>query len=177
MVLERKNLWAPWRMKYIRGLKEKHACFICHDLENPNEDEKNYVLWRGEHCLVMFNKFPYNNGHLLVAPNRHIAGLNEASDAEMAEMMAFIRECQKALDSAISPEGFNVGMNFGRCAGAGLPEHMHIHIVPRWNGDTNYMHVCSDTDVISQSMDELYGLLKKVSIEKGLPNLQGGSDE
>lgn len=175
--MERKNLWAPWRMGYIRGLREKHKCFLCYDLEHPDEDEKNYVLWRGEHCMVVFNMFPYNNGHLLIAPNRHIAGLDEANEDEMAEMMGLIRECQRALEFAISPDGFNAGMNFGRCAGAGLPEHMHIHIVPRWNGDTNYMHVCSDTDVISQSMDELYGLLKKVSAEHGLPNLGSGGDE
>jgi len=169
--LERKNLWAPWRMKYIKGLSEKSDCFICRYHENPQQDAKNYVLWRTAHCLVIFNKFPYNNGHLLIAPVRHIAGLDEASDEELLEFAKLCRDCQEVLSDAICPQGFNVGMNFGKCAGAGLPEHMHIHIVPRWDGDTNFMHVCSDTDVISQGIDELYEQLKQISTEKNLPKI------
>jgi len=120
---------------------------------------------------VVFNKFPYNNGHLLIAPLRHIATLDEASDAERLGMMNLVRDCQRALSLTIHPHGFNVGMNFGRCAGAGLPDHLHIHVVPRWNGDTNYMHVCSDTDVISQSLTELYDQLLAVSQKENLPSV------
>ena len=175
---ERENLWAPWRIGYIQGLdangsssKDKTGCFICHNLRTPEDDDKNLVLWRTNKSIVLLNRFPYNNGHLLIAPARHIPDLNEASDDENLEMIKLIRESQKALFLAIEPHGFNVGMNFGRCAGAGLPGHLHIHVVPRWSGDTNFMAVCSDTDVISQSLTELLDLLKKISVEHSLPNL------
>jgi ATP adenylyltransferase len=158
-------------MEYIEGLNEEGGCFICHYQENPADDKANLVLWRTDRCIVIFNRFPYNNGHLLVAPTRHIAGLEEATDDELLELSKLCGQCQKVLSAAISPHGFNIGMNFGRCAGAGLPGHMHIHVVPRWDGDTNFMHVCSGTDVISQSMTELYDQLKQISLEKRLPNL------
>ena len=169
--MQRKNLWAPWRMEYIETLNEPEGCFICGYQENPDRDKDNLVLWRTSNCIVVFNKFPYNNGHLLIAPCRHIATLDEAADDELLELTKLCRDCQTALSAAISPHGFNVGMNFGRCAGAGLPGHMHIHVVPRWDGDTNFMHVCSDTDVISQSLTELYDKLGQISLEKNLPNL------
>jgi ATP adenylyltransferase len=120
---------------------------------------------------VVFNRFPYNNGHLLIAPLRHIPTLEQAEPDELREMMALVRDCQKVLTLAIRPHGFNVGMNFGRCAGAGLPEHMHIHVVPRWDGDTNFMSVCSDTDVISQSLTELYDQLSELSRQHQLPGV------
>jgi ATP adenylyltransferase len=169
--LERENLWAPWRIKYIQSLTKSSECFICHNLENPQDDDANLVLWRTKHCIVILNRFPYNNGHLLIAPNRHIAGLDEANDEELLEMFKLVREGQKALSAALKPHGFNVGLNFGRCAGAGLPGHLHIHIVPRWDGDTNFMSVCGDTKVISQSLIELQQLLKQISKELNLPGL------
>jgi len=196
--LKRKNLWAPWRIKYIQGLgfagnstkgpkagdkntaqKEKISdkpdkssdCFICQAHKNPGDDDKNFVLWRSAASIVILNRFPYNNGHLLIAPARHIRDLDQTGDQELLELMKLVRESQKALTLAIKPHGFNVGTNFGRCAGAGLPDHLHIHLVPRWDGDTNFMAVCSDTDVISQSLTELLELLKKVSKEHKLPNL------
>jgi len=118
------------------------------------------------------NRFPYNNGHLLIAPARHIADLDDASDEEMTELMKLVREAQRALSMTINPHGFNVGLNFGRCAGAGLPGHMHIHVVPRWDGDTNFMNVCSDTDVVSQSLIDLLAELRAASAEHDLPGLQ-----
>lgn len=169
--MQRKNLWAPWRMEYIETLNESEGCFICSYQENPDLDKNNLVLWRTSNCIVVFNKFPYKNGHLLIAPCRHIATLDEATDDELLELTKLCRDCQTVLTAAISPHGFNIGMNFGRCAGAGLPDHMHIHIVPRWDGDTNFMHVCSDTDVISQSLTELYDKIRQISLEKNLPNL------
>ena len=183
--MERKNLWAPWRIGYIQGLSTESDpaggnkagisagddCFICHNLKHPEDDDKNLVLWRTDHNIVILNRYPYNNGHLLVAPSRHMPDLSEAADAELLELTRLIRESQRALSLAIKPHGFNVGMNFGRCGGAGLPGHLHVHVVPRWDGDTNFMHVCSDTDVISQSLDELLGLLKQVSREHNLPSL------
>ena len=147
------------------------GCFICRNVDNPEDDAKNFVLWRSRHCIVILNRFPYNNGHLLIAPARHIGDLEQAADEELLELTKLIRETQKALTLAIKPHGFNVGMNFGRCAGAGLPEHLHVHIVPRWDGDTNFINVCSDTDVISQSLTELFEQLKQISEEHNLPNL------
>jgi len=169
--LERKNLWAPWRIGYIQGLNKSSDCFICQNLANPQDDDKNLVLWRSSCCLVILNRFPYNNGHLLIAPARHIPDLEKATDEELLEMTRLVRESQRALSLALKPHGFNVGMNFGRCAGAGLPEHLHIHLVPRWDGDTNFMSVCGDTDVISQSLNELFEQLKQVSKEHNLPKL------
>jgi ATP adenylyltransferase len=177
--MEHKNLWAPWRIQYVQGLDDKppaagkkKGCFICHNLKHPQDDDKNLVLWRTDKSIVILNRYPYNNGHLLIAPARHIPGLGDTSDQEMLEMMKLIGESQQALSTAIKPHGFNVGMNFGRCAGAGLPGHLHIHVVPRWDGDTNFMAVCSGTDVISQSLTELLGLLKKISKQQNLPNLR-----
>ncbi len=169
--MERENLWAPWRIPYIRDIEKTDGCFLCHDLAHPEADEENLVVWRTERSLVVLNRFPYNNGHLLIAPARHIAELGEASEAEMLELVKLVRESQRALSLAIQPHGFNVGLNFGRCAGAGLPDHMHIHVVPRWNGDTNFMSVCSDTDVVSQSLQHLQVELKRASAEHGLPAL------
>jgi len=117
------------------------------------------------------NRFPYNNGHILIAPQRHIPDLENASDEELLEMTKLIREAQKALSLTIKPHGFNIGLNFGRCSGAGLPDHMHIHVVPRWNGDTNFVRVCSDTYLISQSIEELLEILKKTSASNNLPSL------
>jgi ATP adenylyltransferase len=148
--LERKNLWAPWRIGYIQHLTESSDCFICHNLANPQDDNENLVLWRSGCCIVILNRFPYNNGHLLIAPARHIADLDQATDEELLEMTKLVRESQKALSLAIKPHGFNVGMNFGRCAGAGL---------------------CSDTKVVSQSLSELLEQLKQISKEHNLPRL------
>jgi ATP adenylyltransferase len=169
--LKRINLWAPWRIGYIKGLAQKQDCFICDDVKNPASDSDNFVLWRTGRSLVMLNKFPYNNGHLLLAPIRHVAGLDELNEKEQLELTKLIVASQKVLSLAVNPHGFNVGLNFGRCAGAGLPGHLHIHVVPRWDGDTSFMDVCAGTDVISQSMKELYNLLKAASAQNNLPGV------
>jgi ATP adenylyltransferase len=169
--LERSDLWAPWRIPYIRGLKKDNGCFLCHNVAHPQEDEQNLVLWRTGRSIVVLNRFPYNNGHLLIAPARHIASFEETTADEMLELVKLIRESQRALSRTIHPCGFNVGLNFGRCAGAGLPDHMHIHVVPRWDGDTNFMCVCSDTRVISQSLVDLLAELQQASAVEGLPAL------
>lgn len=169
--MEQKNLWAPWRVEYIQGLDKSGECFICHDLANPQDDHKNLVLWRSDKSIVVLNRFPYNNGHLLIAPVRHIADIEQANNEELLELMKLIIESKKALSLAVKPHGFNVGMNFGRCGGAGLPGHLHIHIVPRWEGDTNFMNVCGETNVISQSLTELLKQLKQISEEHNLPAL------
>ena len=165
------TLWAPWRIPYIRGLERDDGCFLCYDLAHPREDAQNLVVWRTARSIVVLNRFPYNNGHLLIAPARHVADLGETSEEEMLELFELVRESQRALSLTVKPNGFNVGMNFSRCAGAGLPGHMHIHVVPRWDGDTNFMGVCSDTRVISQSLIALLEELKQASAEHGLPAL------
>ncbi len=169
--MDREKLWAPWRIPYIRSLVKDEECFLCHNMAHPEQDDENFLLWRTELSLVVLNCFPYNNGHMLIAPARHIADLDETTEEEMLELLKLIREAKRALSAVLAPHGFNVGMNFGRCSGAGLPGHMHIHIVPRWNGDTNFINVCSNTDVISQSQVELLAELKVVSDEQGLPEL------
>lgn len=157
------QIWAPWRSVYISN-PEKGECIFCGKL-NSGEDEKNYVLYRGEKCFVMLNLYPYNNGHLLVAPNRHAGDLAELSGEEMLEMMLVTQKMLKALRS-FNPEGFNIGANLGHTAGAGIPGHFHIHIVPRWNGDTNFMPVLDDVRVISESLDTTYLKLKKALQEE-----------
>lgn len=174
------NLWAPWRMEYIRSLAGAHdekGCFLCTHAAEPARDDAHHVLWRGERCLTTFNAFPYSSGHLLVAPLAHKAALDELDDAELLELMRQVRDAQKLLKHTTSAQGFNVGMNFGRCAGAGLPGHLHVHIVPRWEGDTNFMTVLGNARVISQSIAALQEQMVAAVASLGLPplRLSGGT--
>ncbi|MBI3464519.1 MAG: HIT domain-containing protein [Planctomycetes bacterium] len=155
------TLWAPWRLHYILANKDKPACgcFICRGWEE-RADRENLVLWRGAASVVILNRYPYNNGHLLVAPAAHKATFTDLTDSEMLELMQTLRRVIEALDQSMQPHGYNVGLNLGQIAGAGLPGHLHWHVVPRWNGDTNFMPVLSDTRVIVQSLESLYDLLK-----------------
>ncbi|ORJ63429.1 HIT family protein [Geothermobacter hydrogeniphilus] len=157
-----KQLWAPWRMSYING-DDKDAtagCIFC-VRDSADEDGDRLILHRGEHAFIIMNKYPYSNGHLLVAPYRHTADLSELSDAEALEMHRLTVLARDALRSWGNPDGFNIGMNWGRVAGAGIEDHLHLHIVPRWNGDTNFMPVFSDVRVIPQHLQETYTLLAK----------------
>ena len=171
------NLWAPWRIEYLKALDQSGSdkapvgCFLCRYWNDPDRDEENLVLWRSKTALVVFNRFPYTNGHLLIAPAQHAATLDQLNDQTVLELMRLATNGQTVLSEAIGPQGFNLGINFNRCAGAGLPDHLHLHLVPRWNGDTNFMSILADTRVISQSLDALYKELKKLSEEKGLPLL------
>ena len=156
------RLWAPWRLQYVVQAKDQdpdaHACFICRNLEGPN-DEENLLVWRGDLCCCILNRFPYNNGHLLVAPNRHVGDFQDLTADEMLACMECVRHMMKALDGILSPDGYNVGLNLGRVAGAGLPGHLHWHVVPRWNGDTNFMPILGDAKVLVQSLADLYSRL------------------
>lgn len=166
------NLWAPWRMEYIRSFHDRDqasgACFLCNDWKAAADDQKNGVIWRTDHCFVLLNRFPYTNGHLLVAVGAHKAGFDELSDAEICDLGRCIRDGVTVLRSAIQPQGFNVGYNLGHCAGAGLPGHLHAHIVPRWNGDTNFMSVLDDVRIIPDSLKVLWGQLRGKVKELGL---------
>ena len=170
MVEFNKNIWAPWRMEYINQLSEnRDGCFLCDARDTPDQDDKNFVLWRGRYCLAMFNRFPYTSGHMLVAPFEHKGSMCQLSDQQMTEMMQFTRDLQLVLIEVTKPGGFNVGMNFGHCAGAGLPDHLHLHLVPRWAGDTNFMTVTGDVRIIPQAIDKLFKELRKASTKLSLP--------
>ncbi len=172
---QRDNLWAPWRLDYLKTLDARdkepdgNVCFLCNYWNQPEKDVENLVLWRTQRCLVVFNRYPYTGGHLLIAPAQHVSDLDGLDDGTMLELMSLARDAQTVLKEAIKPHGFNLGINLHRCAGAGLPDHVHMHLVPRWDGDTNFMSVIGDVRVISQALDDLYGELKKVSITLKLP--------
>lgn len=151
------KLWAPWRMKYIAQSK-KRGCIFCNALREKR-DETWFVVKRSRFCFVMLNIFPYNNGHLMVVPNRHIAAPEKLKDEELLDINKTIVRTISVLRKVLKPKGFNVGMNIGEVSGAGIAGHLHAHIVPRWPADTNFMPVVSDTKIISQSLEELYSKL------------------
>ena len=170
---ERKlNIHAPWRIEYINMLSRKdQGCFLCRIRDEKDRDAENLLLWRTKHSLVVMNRFPYSAGHLLIAPKEHIAQLEDMSSEAMLDMMQLARDAQKLLATSMKAEGFNIGINIGRCAGAGLEGHIHLHVVPRWSGDMNFMAVLSDVRVISQSLTDLYHQLRQASIELNLPRV------
>jgi ATP adenylyltransferase len=155
------QLWAPWRLAYISKSnppKEGNECFICRGL-SETRDRENLIVLRTELAAVVLNRYPYNNGHLLIAPRAHKGRLDELTLAEVVDLQATMTRMVKIIERTMHPEGFNVGLNLGKVAGAGLPGHLHWHVVPRWNGDTNFMPVLADVRVISQSLESLYELL------------------
>lgn len=152
------QIWAPWRMEYIRMAKPK-GCILC---EKPAQDcdVANYVLHRGSKNFVMMNTYPYNPGHLLVAPYRHLGGLDDLNDEERNEHFVLVCRCLELLREKFHPDGFNVGINMGKVAGAGIDSHVHTHVVPRWQGDVNFMPVISDVRVVPEALAETFGKLK-----------------
>ena len=156
-------MWAPWRMAYISGEHdhgfEGPRCVFC-TLPAQDDDRRSYILHRGEHCFVIMNLYPYNNGHLMVVPYAHVDSLLALDAATTTEMMGLTQMAQTVLAATMNPHGFNVGMNQGRAAGAGIADHVHLHILPRWVGDTNFMPAIGDTRVMPQHMDDTYDLLK-----------------
>lgn len=149
-----KRLWAPWRMEYIRS-EDEAGCFLCRAASGP-DDQATLVVKRGKLCLALLNRYPYNNGHLMVAPFRHVGTLDALSPEERAEMMDMTAAATRVLQAVMHAEGFNVGLNLGAAAGAGLEDHIHLHIVPRWTGDTNFMPVLGETKVIPQALADLH---------------------
>ena len=153
------KLWAPWRMEYI--LQEKpEGCIFC-DKPKEKRDRENLILHRGQECFVIMNYYPYNNGHLLVVPYRHTGDLAGLTALERVEMISLLGRCTEILTQAMHSQGFNIGMNLGRVAGAGVDDHLHFHIVPRWNGDTNFMPVAGNTKVLSQGLIESWETLRR----------------
>jgi len=153
-----KVLWAPWRMEYILSDKEEGECIFCPG-DNRSQDQARLVLYVGSLTFVIMNRFPYINGHLLVAPVRHVPDLESLTEKETLDLLLMVRRSIEVLKKVMSPEGFNVGLNLGSVAGAGVEEHLHFHIVPRWNGDTNYMSVLGEVRVIPEHIVETYGKL------------------
>ena len=152
------TVWAPWRMAYILSEKDQ-GCFFCHKLREPARDAENYVIYRGKEAFALLNIYPYNNGHLMIAPYAHVSSLTALRPEQLLELFDITRRCEQALREAMRPEGFNIGINVGKVAGAGVEDHLHVHIVPRWNGDTNYMTTISETRVIPQQLEDAYKLL------------------
>ena len=152
------HIWAPWRIQYIL-MEKPEGCILC---EKPGQknDAQNYILYRGDKNFVILNAYPYNPGHLMIAPYRHIANLEDLTDEELHEHFEILRRSVRLLKEAFKPGGFNIGINIGRAAGAGIDEHVHTHIVPRWQGDTNFMPVFSNVRVVNEALAETYEKLK-----------------
>ena len=153
-----KTLWAPWRIEYILGPKPEE-CVFCLP-EQTDEDEERLVLHRGKFCFVIMNKYPYSSGHLMVTPYRHVSCLTELSAEEATEVMRFIQICTDILKKVFNPAGINVGLNIGEAAGAGIEEHLHFHLVPRWVGDHSFMAIMSETMVIPEHLRSMYKRLR-----------------
>lgn len=161
-----KVLWTPWRIRYILGEKRR-GCLFCVKSQGPVEgDRENYILYRGEACFIMLNLYPYTNGHLMIAPYRHEASIERLDDKSLYEMGVLTRASVAALTRALAAEGFNIGMNLGKVAGAGIADHLHMHVVPRWGGDTNFMSVLAETRLIPEALDATYDRLLPILTEE-----------
>jgi ATP adenylyltransferase len=157
--MDEKFIWAPWRSGFILGKKEK-GCIFCNRIKS-NSDDRNLIPYRGRKVFVILNRYPYNSGHVMVVPCRHIGSLNRLTDEEAAEFFDLTRKTVEVLKAVLKPDSFNIGMNLGKGSGAGIPGHLHMHIVPRWNEDTNFMPVIGKTRVVSFDLNMIYRLLKK----------------
>lgn len=163
------RLWAPWRTTYItKVLGNKHkGCVFCNILKDK-KDAKHFIFIRGKLAYAVLNIYPYSNGHCLIVPNRHVNDISKMTKEELAEMMELLLATKARLQKAINPQGFNIGFNLGRLAGAGIPGHVHMHVVPRWKGDHNFMPITGATKVISQSLEDIYKALIKCAQDKTL---------
>lgn len=153
-------LWAPWRSKYIKIAKSIKGCIFCSKTK-AKKDKINYIISRTRHSFSMLNIYPYNNGHIMIAPYRHVKDLSKLNDEEMLDLFNLLRDTQLLLAKALKPDGYNIGINLGRAAGAGYKGHLHIHIVPRWVGDVNFIPVFTSTKIVSESLNASYSKLRK----------------
>jgi ATP adenylyltransferase len=156
------RIWAPWRLPYVKDASKdrESECIFCAALE-AGDDEANLIVHRGELCFVILNKYPYTNGHLMVAPYEHVPTLQELDEPTATELMSLAQRGMHALETGYSPHGYNVGFNQGRVAGAGVEHHIHMHVVPRWGGDTNFMPVLGDTRVMNQTLADSFQTVRK----------------
>jgi ATP adenylyltransferase len=160
------HLWTPWRSTYMKTGKHGTGCIFCEAMAG-NEDENKLIPFRGEHAFVILNRYPYTSGHLMIAPYAHISRLNEAGQPALEEIMHLARRAETVLEKAYRPDGINLGMNLGRAAGAGIAEHIHMHVLPRWTGDANFMTTVGDTRIIPESLGETYWKIKQGFEEYG----------
>jgi ATP adenylyltransferase len=154
------SLHAPWRIEYILARKPELKEGLFTRIAQSSDDEANFVVVRDRTCFALLNRYPYNGGHLMVVPYKEVADLNGLTDEEAADLWKLVRRCLNALTAVMKPDGFNVGINLGKVAGAGILEHLHIHVVPRWNGDTNFMPVIADTSVLPDALKEIAAKLR-----------------
>lgn len=154
------RLWAPWRMAYITQ-EPRPGCLFCRAIADPSDPDAELVVWRPDGAIVLLNKFPYNPGHVMVAPVVHKADLADLDDEQSLALMRALGRTIGVLREALTPEGFNVGANLGRVAGAGIPDHVHLHVVPRWNGDTNFMPVLSEVKVVNEHVEQTAEKLRR----------------
>jgi len=157
------RMWSPWRSEYVSDAAQRvpeEGASLFTQLLNENADTENLILWRGEHVFVIMNLYPYNNGHLLIVPYREVEAYDALNTTEQQAIAEAIDRCMSWLRDALSPEGFNVGMNLGTAAGAGIPEHLHMHVVPRWSGDTNFMSTTGETRVLPEDLSTTYEKLR-----------------
>ena len=150
-----KHIWSPWRMKYIEKNEKEQGCVFC-NAQAKEDSAANLIIFRGQRAFVILNLYPYTSGHLMVIPFEHVATFEELDSATRAEMMELTSQCMSVLRKAYNPQGFNMGANIGEAAGAGVPGHVHIHIVPRWGGDTNFMSTLGETRVLPESIEDTY---------------------
>jgi len=153
------HIWAPWRMEYVEVMGKEEGCILC-DKPKQGNDAANYILYRGDKNFIIMNAYPYNPGHLMIVPYRHIASLEELTAEELHEHFEVVSRSVRLLKQVFNPDGFNIGINLGKVAGAGIEKHLHTHIVPRWQADTNFMPVIADTKVIPEAMAKTYKKLK-----------------
>ncbi len=155
-------LWAPWRRTYVENVDNIEGCFLCHAIkQTPDKWKEVLLVYKGKRAFIILNKYPYNTGHLMIVPNEHIGDYSLVDDETALEMHKLLQLVLRALKKEYKAHGFNVGYNFGRPAGAGLEEHIHLHVVPRWNGDTNFMPVIAKTKVISEDLFSTYDRVKR----------------
>jgi ATP adenylyltransferase len=162
------SLHAPWRIEYILANKPAQNEGLFSRIAQSSDDEGNYVIARGRTCFALLNRYPYTGGHLMVVPYKQVQDFNGLLDEELAELLKLTRSCQNALTRVMKPHGFNIGVNLGKVAGAGIHEHLHIHIVPRWDGDTNFMPVVASTNVVPQALSELASQLRAAMAEESI---------
>lgn len=159
---ENRPLWAPWRLSYVTGMRSPGSCFLCEKgTASPEQDAENLVIARGRTAFVLLNAYPYNSGHAMIAPYRHVPGIVDLTAEERNEILELEVKLQKAMVRVMRPDGFNFGFNIGEAAGAGLVGHLHGHLVPRWNGDTNFMPVLADVRIVSQALEDSAKLLRQ----------------
>ena len=171
------HLHAPWRIEYILAPKPKQDGSLFTRIAQSDDDVGNYVLARGRTCFAVLNTYPYNGGHLMVVPYKQTADFNDLTDPELLELWHLTRRCLNALKRTMHPDGFNLGINLGRVAGAGVEEHLHLHIVPRWNGDTNFMPVLADTSVIPEALKDVAARLRAaLAADTAAPESPGHAD-